>query len=158
MFGRLTLGSAALAMGLAMILPATTMAAVVPHRVVVLQAACTTEHGLYGYGKVVLKLQALAQNIHDDVPDTNYFIFNSRRQEKVAGVWMTVEHSVVQSTFSPDFDDGGPVYFNAVNKMKYDFMAADHPRTRILMRVEFWDERPGADVRLNAIGERTAAC
>ncbi len=157
MFGRLTLGSVALAIAVAMLLPATTIAAVTPHRVVVLQAACTSGQGLYGYGKVVLKLQAIAQNIHDDVPDTNYFIFNSRRQEKIAGVWVTVEQSVVQSTFSPD-SPSGALYFDAVNKMKHDFTAAEHPRTRILMRVEFWDERPGADIKLNAIGQRTSAC
>ena len=138
------------------LVPMPVMAAMNPYRVEVMRAACTTANGLYGYGMVVLKLQAFSYNSVDDGSGTNYFTFNSRRQEKIAGVWTTVEQSVVQSTIFPD--KYGEFYFSAINKMRYDFSSPVHPRTRILTQVGFWDEQPGSDIKLNSIGVRTAAC
>jgi hypothetical protein len=150
---RIGLGGIVSVLTLALLLPSTALGAYAPYRSVVLRAACTTSGGLYGYGKVVLKVEAFSYA----QAGTNYFVFKTRRQEKIDGVWVTVERTTQQSAIFPD--DTDPEYsFSAINKVKYAFPTASHPRTRLLTKIQFWDQRPGGDVLLAAHGHRTGGC
>ena len=135
----------------ALLLPAATQAAYAPYRSYVLKAACTNSGALYGFGKVVLKVEAAS---YAD-GGTNYFVFKVRRQEKIDGTWVTVDRSRITSEF---FADGSEGIFTAAHKAKYVFPSPDHPKTRILMKVEFWDQRSGGDVLLARHGHRTEGC
>lgn len=135
----------------ALLLPAATQAAFAPYRSYVLKAACTNSGALHGFGKVVLKVEAAS---YAD-GGTNYFVFKVRRQERIDGLWVTVDRSSFTSEFFGDNTDG---IFTAVHRAKYVFPSSDHPKTRILLKVQFWDQRAGGDVLLAAQGHRTARC
>ena len=148
---RIGLSGSVVALALAVLLPSAALGAYAPYRSFVLRAACLTTGGLYGYGKVVLKVEAVSYaNV-----DTNYFVFKTRRQENIDGAWVTVERTTSQSAIFPDDTLD---LFSASNKVKYAFPTASHPRTRLLTKVQFWDQRPGGDVLLAAQGHRTAGC
>ena len=148
---RLGLATIMSLLALALLMPGTALGAYAPYRSVVLRAVCTNSGGLYGHGKIVLKVEGLS---YADA-DTNYFVFKVRRQEKVNGVWVNVEKTTHTSAVFPDDTEG---VFSAVNKSKYVFPTAEHPRTRLLTKIQFWDERAGADVLLAVHGHRTAGC
>jgi hypothetical protein len=137
-------------LALTLLLPGTASAAYAPYRTYVLKAACTNSGALYGHGKVVLKVQA---HSYGDA-GTNYFLFKSRLQEKIGGTWVTVNKTVVKSDVFPD-NEG---LFSWSNRMRYFFPSAVHPRTRIIMQVQFWDQRASGDVLLAKQGHRTAGC
>lgn len=138
---------------LALLLPASALGAYAPYRSVVLRAACTNSGAAHGFGKVVLKVEALS---HADA-GTNYFVFKTRRQERINDAWVTVERTTTRSETFPDNYDPDH-FFSVVNKAKYVFSNASHPRTRLLTKIQFWDERPGGDVLLATHGHRTRGC
>jgi len=70
-------------------------------------------------------------------------------------VW--VKGSVTTATSPTNPDGTGFIYPNLLG-LGGHFDSADHPRMRIVMRAEFWDDRPNRDVRIARISARTEAC
>lgn len=142
------------AVGLAMLLPATASAALPLYRIQLTRSACTSADGQYGFGKVVLGVRALTYNSFDSEPSPNYIVFRTKRQEKIDGSWVTASTTVRQSPVYPDN------YFDSIidsTKTIYSFPGAEHPRTRLLTRIEFWDDQ-AHDVLLAAYRRRTDGC
>lgn len=72
--------------------------------------------------------------------------------------WVLVDNGGPSMTTSPTHRDRTPGVFQGFGQMVWHFESADHRRTRMLMRVEFWDDLPTGDVRLGKISGRTASC
>ena len=119
------------------------------------KAACTNYKGEHGFGRVVLHLRGFAVNNVADAPTPNYMIVTGRYEQKINGVWVKGD---ITTTTSQTYPDGYQTYFQGMLGMALHFESADHPRTRMVMRVEFFDDLPTGDVRLGKITARTAAC
>ena len=153
---RISLMSTLGALAVALLLPASTSAHSAPaFWSDVLVARCTNEGGQHGFGKVVLGMEGYAFNDYDDSPTPNYIVVVGKHQQKIDGVWETFGRTTATS---PIYSDGHPYVFSNMLKESISFESADHPKMRMLMRVEFWDDLPATDVRLGSISARTEAC
>ena len=119
------------------------------------KAACTSHRGQHGFGKVVLQMSSWARNDVPNAPTINYMRIVGRMDQKIDGVW--VKGSVTTATSPSDPDGTGMIYPDLLG-LAWHFESADHPRARIVMRVEFWDDLPTGDVRVARISARTEAC
>jgi len=119
------------------------------------KALCTNRGGQHGFGKVVLKMSAYARNDLPDEPTPNFIKILGRLDQKIDGVW--VKGGLTTAT-TPIYPDGTPYVFPNLLGLAWQFESADHPLSRIVMRVEFWDVLPSGNVRLGKISARTAAC
>jgi hypothetical protein len=134
---------------LALLLPATTAAAS-PFTSTVLKNACSTSGGAYGYGRIVLKVEATEWG----KSGANYMAFRARAQARLNGTWVTVETTKWKTdTFA---NDAGSWTFRW--GAKWAFTRASHPLTRIKMRIQFWDQRSGPDVLLATHNYTSKAC
>ena len=146
----LRISCSVLALALVFAIAGPASAAYAPFRSYVTKAVCTNEGGANGFGKIALTVEG---HSYGDA-GTNYLVFKTLRQERLAGVWTTVEQSVVQSPIYPD-DEG---LFGHRNFARYPFPSAVHPKTRLMTKIQFWDDRPGGDVRLAVHTYRTEGC
>lgn len=156
---RIGLMGAVGALAMALLVPAS-VSAHSPHsspafEVRVDKASCSNRGGKYGFGKVVLRMSAYARNDLADEPTPNYIFITTWLQEKIDGVWVNLG---VGHTTPEIYPDGYPGVFEENLGASWQFKEADHPRTRLLMKVEFFDDLPTGDVRLGKVSARTAAC
>lgn len=119
------------------------------------KAACTHHRGAHGFGKVILRMQGFGRNDVADAPTPNYILITTWLQEKIDGVWVNLG---VGNTTPVIYPDGYPGVFDQNLGASWQFKAADHPRTRLRMRVEFFDDLPTGDVRIGKVSARTEAC
>lgn len=154
---RIGLMGAVGALTLAMLVPASVSAGAAPASfgADVPKAKCTNKNGEHGFGKVVLLMRGFARNDVADSPTPNYIVVTGWYEQKIAGVWTKFD---VTTTTSPVYPDGTPYVFGNLLGLGLHFESADHPRTRQVMKVEFFDDLPTGDLRLGKISARTAAC
>jgi hypothetical protein len=155
---RLGLVGAVSALSLALLVPASVSAhtpPAPPFGARVTKAACTKQGGWYGFGKIVLRMDAWARNDLPGSPTPNYIYIFTWLQEKVDGVWVNVGLGQTTPVIYPD---GHPGIFEDALHVNWHFTAPQPERTRALMRVEFFDDLPTGDVRLGKKWARTAAC
>ena len=154
---RIGLMGAVGALTLAMLVPAAVSAGIGPQPfgAEIDVARCTNRNGEHGFGKVVLKMDAFARNDLANSPTPNYIIITAWYEQKIDGVWHRFD---VTTATGPVHPDGYPYVFSNYLGMALHFESADHPRTRQVMKVEFFDDLPTGDVRLGKITARTAAC
>ncbi len=119
------------------------------------KAVCTNHGGHHGFGKVVLQISAYARNDLPDEPTPNFIKIVGRLDQKVDGIW--IKGGLTTAT-TPIYPDGTAYVYPDLLGLAWHFESADHPRSRIVMRVEFWDVLPSGNVRLGKISARTAAC
>jgi hypothetical protein len=153
-------------MGIAGVLGALTLSLIVPGAVSATElptfgaqvdtAKCTNRGGQHGFGRVKLQMQGFARNDVAGKPTPNYIVVRGSMEQKIDGVWVDV--SGATTTTSQTYPDGTVGVFNGLLGLGWAFESADHPRTRIVMRVEFWDDLPTGDVRVAKISARTAGC
>jgi hypothetical protein len=153
---RMGLIGAVSALTLAVLVPASVSAHSAPTYWAQLnKAGCGHRGGQHGFGKVVLGMRGYARNDMDEATTPNYIVVISRYQQKIDGVW--VEGGVASAT-SPTYADGYAYTFQGFLQSALHFESADHPLTRMLIRVEFWDDLPAGDVLLGKVSTRSAAC
>ena len=155
---RIGLISTAGVLAIALLVPAAVAAHSPPPRpfwAQVEKAACTKHGGWYGFGKIVLRMNAFARNDLRGLSTPNYIYIFAWFQEKVDGVWVNVNYAQTTPVIYPD---GYPEIFEAGLHVNWHFDAPHPARTRVLMRVEFFDDLPTGDVRLGKRYARTAAC
>lgn len=146
--------TALLGMLLVLLAPATA-AADNPFASSIMRQACTRSGDTDGHGYVLLKVGATEFG----KSGANYMVFSARVQQFLSngagrGQWTTVDRMSWTSDTFPDDSTPWSWWYRA----KWSFAHARHPLTRIVMRVGFWDKRPGADVLLAAHSHRGAAC
>jgi hypothetical protein len=153
-------------MGLAGAVGALTLALLVPASVSangpgetwsaqIEKAKCTNVRGAHGFGKVVLQMRAFAQNDVVGRPTPNYIVITGWIQQKMDGIWVT---GGVGSATTAVHPDGSPGVFEDLLGNSWNFQEADHPPTRLMMKVEFFDSLPTGDVRLGKMTGRTGVC
>jgi hypothetical protein len=145
-------------LSMALLAPAAVSAhspAAPPYGAHVDKAVCSNRGGEHGFGKVQLQMNSWARNDPPNWPTVNYMRIVGRMDQKIDGVW--VKGSATTAT-SPSNPDGTGFIYPALLGLGWHFPSADHPRTRLVMRVEFWDDRPNRDVRIARISARTEAC
>jgi hypothetical protein len=144
------------ALALVMLVPAAASAHSAPaFWSVLLKNTCVTTGGEHGFGKIKLGMEAYATNNDPDAPTTNYIVIRSKFQQKNAGKWATIGSTRVTT---PVYADGHPDVFRNLLIEGYSFESADHPRMRMIMRVEFWDGLESGDVLLGTTRVQSAAC
>lgn len=146
------------ALTMALLVPASVSAGAAPAPMFwaeVPKAACTNYKGKHGFGRVVLHMRGFALNNVADAPTPNYIIVTGRYEQKIDGVWVK---GGISSATSPTYPDGHQYTFQGMLGQAMRFESADHPLTRMVMRVEFFDDLPTGDVRLGKFTARTAAC
>ena len=137
------------------LLAPATAAADNPFASAIMREACTRSGGTHGHGNVVLKVGATEFG----KSGANYMVFTARVQQFLSngagrGQWVTVDRMSWTSDRFPN--DSAP--WSWWYRARWAFEHARHPLTRIVMRVGFWDQRPGADVLLATHLHRGAAC
>jgi hypothetical protein len=155
---RMGLAVAVGALIMALLVPASVSAtshSAPPYWAQLNKAGCGHRGGQHGFGKVVLGMRGYAHNDMDDAITPNYIVVISRHQQKIDGVW--VEGGLASAT-SPTYADGYAYTFQGFLQSAMHFESADHPLTRMLIRVEFWDDLPTGDILLGKVSTRTAAC
>jgi len=153
---RIGLIGAMSALALALLVPAAVSAHTPPpYGGGVDKAFCTNRGGKHGFGKVVLQMGAFATNNDPDSRTPNYLPIVGTMDQKINGVWVRGSATTATTQIYPD---GTPHDFTNMLGLGWHFRSADHPRTRMTMRIEFWDDLPTGDVRLAKISARTAAC
>ena len=143
------------AITLAMIIPASVSADTQTYGAHIDKAVCTNHGGQYGFGKVQLQMSAWGRNDVAGQPSPNYIRIVGRMDQKVAGIWIKGGAATVTT---PSYPDGTGNLYPDLLGQAWHFRSADHPRSRMVMRVEFWDVLPSGDVRLAKISARTEAC
>ena len=132
-----------------LLLPATTAAAS-PYRSSVLKNVCATSGGSAGFGYVRLKVRAEEVG----VSGVNYFVFKAALQKFSGGVWTTTDRTKAKSpTFADDSTSWTQDY-----RAQSSFASASHAPTRIIVRVLFWDQRPGDDALLASHTHISTTC
>lgn len=126
------------AMLVALVVPPTAGAAS-PFGSIVIRDVCTTSGSDFGYGHAVLKVGA----VEFGRSRANYMVFRARLQKRVAGSWKTVAQLKWRTDSFPNDEQAWTWWYRA----RWAF-PSPRPPTRIVMRVRFWDERPGRDVLL----------
>ena len=124
----------------ALMLPVSTVAAT-PYRVTVLRNTCTLDGGAYGYGKAVLKLFIEERG----TSGTNYFKLRTKLQQRSGGEWHTLAQATDFSESFPNDRDSWNWIVRRAGHFDADSQTYYH---RLVMRVQFMDMRPGADVVL----------
>jgi hypothetical protein len=119
------------------------------------KAVCRNTGGEHGFGKVHMQVNSWAVNDQPGWATVNYMRIVGRMDQKIDGVW--VKGSVTTATSPSNPDGTGYIYPNLLG-LSWHFESADHPRSRIVMRVEFWDDRPVTGRRIDVIHARTEAC
>lgn len=123
---------------LALVVPGTT-AASSPFHSREVRDICAYSGGSEGYGYIRLKVRAEEHGLSG----VNYFFFRAVLQEYRGGRWTTVDTSTYKSGSFPN--DGGS--WTAGYRAQWDNRVhfSNYPPSRIVMRVQFWDQRPGDD-------------
>lgn len=153
---RMGLVGAVGALTLALVVPASVAAHTPPpFWAVIDKATCINKRGEHGFGKVVLQMRGFARNDAAEAASPNYIVIRGMYQQRIEGAW--VDFDVTTAT-SPTYPDGHPDTFQNLLGMALHFESADHPRTRMVMRVEFWDDQPTGDVLLGKVSTRTGRC
>lgn len=153
---RMGLAGAVGALALALLVPASVSAHTPPpFWATIDKAKCTNRNGEHGFGKVVLQMRGFAVNDAAVDYTPNYIIITGRYEQKIDGVWRQFD---VTTATGPIYPDGHPYVFQNLLGLGLHFESADHPLTRMVMKVEFFDDLPTGDVRLGKISARTAAC
>lgn len=154
---RIGLTGAISALAVALLIPASVSAHDTPtFGAHVDKAVCTHRGGSHGFGKVVLQMSAYARNDLADMPTPNYIVITGWVQEKINGVWVMLGGGTTATT--QIYPDGTTGVFPDLLGLSLSFDTADHPRRRMMMKVEFFDDLESGDVRLGKISARTAAC
>ena len=152
---RISLLSTFAALALAIALPGMAAAAYPrTFSTTALKAVCTNVNGDYGFGKLILYVSATAYNNIPGRPTPNYIVLINRRQEKIGTEWLTVAKSQLETLVTED--GGGRIIGLSPEAMSFE--SPDHPRTRMILRAELWDDLPTGDVRLKTLTERTEGC
>jgi hypothetical protein len=154
---RIRLMGAVGALTIAMLVPAS-VSAVGPSDVWWAQidkATCINTRGTHGFGKVALQVRAFAQNDRPGMPTPNYIVMTGWMQQKIDGIWVT---GGVGSATTPVYPDGHPGVFEGLYGIRWSFQEPDHPPTRMMMKIEFFDSQPSGDVRLGKMTARTSVC
>jgi hypothetical protein len=153
---RIGLIGAMSALAMALLVPAAVSAHTPPpYGGGVDKALCTNRGGQHGFGKIRLQMSAWAYNYDAELATPNYIRIVGTMDQKINGVWVRGSATTATTQVYPD---GTANDFTNMLGLGWHFRSADHPRTRMTMRIEFWDDRPTGDVRLANISARTAAC
>jgi hypothetical protein len=121
----------------------------------VTKAGCGHKGGRHGFGKVVLGMRGTARNDIEGAPTPNYVIVRTWYSQKIDGVWVDGGFATATSQTHPD---GYAYSFDGFLQSAWHVPSADHPRMKMLVRTEFWDDLHDGDVLLYKVSTRTAAC
>lgn len=123
------------ALGLALLMPLSTLAAT-PFQATAIKQACTTSGGAHGGGYVELKVKGREVGLSG----TNYMVFKSKLQANSGISWST------QKTFPDDqsnvFPNDSSSYYHVTDR-RYDFPRGFGVYARIVTTVEFWSNSSG---------------